>query len=137
MCVCVYIQVYARTCIHKQVLHMHTCTCMVITESVFVLFSTVHITVYTLIHCRCLVSYKDDNFKKPYIIALGSGTGTVEEINEIGLLKDNMVAYGLYRVVRIEHLQTVQYDHFPLRGYHGFGLAPNAIMSLLCTPSSV
>ena len=58
-------------------------------------------------HYRCLVSYKDDNLKKPYIIALGSGTGTVEEINETGLLKDNMVAYGLYRVVRIVHLQTV------------------------------
>lgn len=58
----------------------------------------------------CLVSYQDDNFKKPYIIALGSGTGTIEEINDVGLLKDNMVAYGLYRVTDVvDDIPTVKF----------------------------
>ena len=57
---------------------------------------TTHTHSYVLFY-RCVVTYQDQNLKNPYLIPLGSGSGTVDEIQE--LLKEDMVAYALYRVV--------------------------------------
>jgi len=61
---------------------------------------------YTLTHeyiiyslHRCVVSYQDQNLKKPYIIPLGSGSGTADEVQN--LLTTDIVAYALYRVVSL------------------------------------
>jgi len=59
-------------------------------------YYTLNTWMYNLFH-RCVVSYQDQNFKKPYIIPLGSGSGNADEVQS--LLTTDIVAYALYRVV--------------------------------------